>query len=141
MSENLYLVDIHVSNNLIILYLNTKIIRLWYYNVEELKYFLTCILNRYKYDIGIVTTLNINNRNRISNRFLQLVYSSYYRYENDKCIESMLSRGAENDTITLFITGIETINFKLDSNSDTLFNTLLYVLNSNINRRISNISI
>ena len=55
------LTDIHMSDNLIILYVNKKIIRLWYYNVKELLDFILCVLNRNKYNPGIVAHLKINN--------------------------------------------------------------------------------
>jgi hypothetical protein len=49
--------------------------------------------------LGIVASLPTNNKHRISNTYIRLVYSTYY-----KCIEKLLINdgNTENDTITLF---------------------------------------
>jgi hypothetical protein len=59
-----------VSNDLIILFFDKRRIRLWYYDVEELKDFLLCILNRKKYDVGIMCYLMIIKKKL---RFVQMI--------------------------------------------------------------------
>ena len=148
MSEILHLNDIHVSKNIITLFFESKVIRLWHYDVNKLKQFILCILCKNKYDIGVVVKFNINNRNNISHSFLRLVYSNWYRYEDRKCIESLISGGTENDTITLFVQDKEIIKFRPNETTSSyseLFSVLYILLDSGaheyINRKISSMEI
>jgi len=141
--------DIHISKRVIILYFKHRVIRLWDYDIDKLKEFILYYLNRYKYDVGIVASLKINNRNNISNSYMRLVYTAYYEYINGRCIETLFINDddTENDTITLFKNESssdqpkELIRF---SGDDDLFCVLYILLNnmnsySNINRRISSL--
>jgi hypothetical protein len=127
--------DIHMSDKLIILYVNKKIIRLWYYNVKELLNFILCVLNRNKYNPGIVAHLKINNKKNKPTSYITLVYSNYYEYIDGQCIETLLTKSkAHNNTITLFNNKKKII---FHPNDDLL--SLLYMLlidNWHINRRI-----
>ena len=111
--------------------------------------FLIIYINRHKYDVGIVSSLKINNRHNISNSYIRLVYSNYYEYINKKCIETLFINDGdtENDTITLFKNESssdqpkELIRCSCD---DDLLCILLFLLNNmdktpNINRRISSL--
>ena len=40
--------------------------------------FLIIYINRHKYDVGIVSSLKINNRHNISTSYMRLVYSNLY---------------------------------------------------------------
>ena len=80
-----HLRDIHISKNLIIFnfYQRVKrVVRLWYYDIDKLTEFILYYLNHHKYDVGIVASLQINNRHNISNSYMRLVYSNYYEYIN-----------------------------------------------------------
>ena len=145
-----HLYDIHISKNLIILYFHERVVRLWYYDIDKLKEFILSYLNRHKYDIGIVASLQINNRHNISNSYIRLVYSNYYEYINKKCIEKLLINDddTENDTITLFKRDKSLSNQPKElircSGDDDLLCILLFLLNTmtktqNINRRISSL--
>ena len=109
------LINIHLYRDLIILKLDSRIIRLWYYDVNELKHFLMDILNRYSEDVGIVSVLNINNRNKVSNSYLRLVYSNWYKFVDGKQIENLLTNdNTENDTISLIINNKQILCFTID---------------------------
>jgi hypothetical protein len=135
---------------LIILYFHERVIRLWYYDIDKLKEFILYYINRHKYDVGIVASLQINNRHNISNSYIRLVYSNYYEYINKKCIEKLLINDGdtENDTITLFKRYESLSNQPKElircSGDDDLLCILLFLSNTmtktqNINRRISSL--
>jgi hypothetical protein len=148
-----HLYDIHISKNLIILYFHERfkrVVRLWYYDIDKLKEFILYYINRHKYDVGIVASLQINNRHNISNSYIRLVYSNYYEYINKKCIEKLLINDGdtENDTITLFKRYESLSNQPKElircSGDDDLLCILLFLSNTmtktqNINRRISSL--
>ena len=97
-----FLEDIFISEDLIILYLKSRVVRLWYYDREEMIDFVKNINERYDNDVGIISRINVKNKHNKVVGHLKLVWSAYYKYVNGKCIESLISGGAENDTITLF---------------------------------------
>ena len=148
-----HLRDIHISKNLIIFnfYQRVKrVVRLWYYDIDKLTEFILYYLNHHKYDVGIVASLQINNRHNISNSYMRLVYSNYYEYINKKCIETLFINDGdtENDTITLFERNESSSNQPKElircSGDDELLCILLFLLNNmdktpNINRRISSL--
>jgi hypothetical protein len=119
-----HLEDIYLSNNLIIFYFPSRRIRIWNYNIHELKQFLQHILDKYTYDIGIVT----------SYRNLKLVYSTYYTYVNGIPIENLLTNrdeNIENDTITL-----DSNKFRFYAYSP-LFQELYSLLGTNVRKRLA----